>query len=152
MFRTVSLFFLLLAYVAGTGHCVVMSAACLENDGGSCHFPAEENEVGDIGDPGARPCAGHAPHGVDCEVESMLAAPSAFGALARLLPPPAEAAGFAGVIGRFAVLFRAVPDVPRECVLFRRDWDCVRCLARGWQFMTRAAAPARAPSVVVFAR
>ena len=152
MFRTVSLFLLLLAYVAGTGHCVVTSAACLENDGGACHFPADGGEIPGIGDSDAHPCAGHAPHAADCEVESMLAAPNAFGAMERWLPPLEEVADFGDVIGRLAGLFRIVRDEPAERVLSRQDWDCVRCLARGWQFMTRAAAPVRAPSVAMFAR
>jgi hypothetical protein len=172
MFRSLSIVLLLLAYVAGTGHCALATALCLSIEGGEHHTPrsaaALENtaafdaagtfssaSAGTPANIGALPSSdasvastshadcGHLPHGAGCSLEKTLVAPVDSHGAKKVL----GMVGAAVLVALFCVCARclAANAPPVLTGAADRGRGSLLLLAHGWQFTARAAGFARAP-------
>ncbi|MDR2513559.1 MAG: hypothetical protein LBD01_07195 [Puniceicoccales bacterium] len=140
--RALSVIAVLIAYLLGAFHCVLAELACQEIDRGACHTqvssaPAQITEVGDE--------EGHFHHhDTVCEVEPTLLAPNASEGKNRAPVPRINEPPPAWVKCLIAAL-ATVCALPQQHMSAWLEREHLPFIASGWQFMTRACAPARAP-------
>jgi hypothetical protein len=112
-------------------------------------LPADAPDSRSAGQDGSIPHPDHIPHESDCSIDALLSTQNPESGTARLPSPHVlfVVAAFCA-IGCLCARCQALAVQPTGLVSFvRRTRERLLLLARGWQFLTRAALPSRAPSV-----
>ncbi|MDR3228145.1 MAG: hypothetical protein LBT53_01850 [Puniceicoccales bacterium] len=142
---------LLLAYLAGTGHCAIATALCESIHDDDCHSPISPAANTFFSETDGH--AGHLPHGGDCLVDTGLSTARNFAETVRV--PNANSgscavSGDALVFGALAAALKHFGALPPPQITRagapRKTHDRLLGLACGWQFATHAAGLARAPN------
>jgi hypothetical protein len=139
--RSFSIVLLLLAYIAGMGHCALATMICQTTDADHHAHEIHTAAVAQDNTP-HEPCEhhndGHVPHGHDCTLDDSLASPPDLSNAGKLLTSAIP-------FPLFVILLCPEVTAPPAPELPQNSSDSISLIAHGWQFLARAAGFSRAP-------